>query len=57
MKAPQINLPALLLAFAITGLIADTMPVPGLRAGVIAQTSNWVTATIQAPATAAVAPR
>uniref|UniRef100_B8HZ62 Uncharacterized protein n=1 Tax=Cyanothece sp. (strain PCC 7425 / ATCC 29141) TaxID=395961 RepID=B8HZ62_CYAP4 len=33
------------------------MPVPGLRAGVVAKTANWVTATIQAPAAAALAPR
>uniref|UniRef100_B8HS47 Uncharacterized protein n=1 Tax=Cyanothece sp. (strain PCC 7425 / ATCC 29141) TaxID=395961 RepID=B8HS47_CYAP4 len=57
MKTTQINLPALILSFAIVGLVADMMPVPGLRAGVIAQSANWVTATIQAPASAAIAPR
>uniref|UniRef100_B8HZI6 Uncharacterized protein n=1 Tax=Cyanothece sp. (strain PCC 7425 / ATCC 29141) TaxID=395961 RepID=B8HZI6_CYAP4 len=57
MKATQINVPALILSFAIVGLIADTMPVPGLRARVVTQSANWITATIQAPATAAVAPR
>uniref|UniRef100_B8HZN4 Uncharacterized protein n=1 Tax=Cyanothece sp. (strain PCC 7425 / ATCC 29141) TaxID=395961 RepID=B8HZN4_CYAP4 len=33
------------------------MLVPGLQAGVIVQAANWVTATIQTPTNASVAPR
>uniref|UniRef100_B8HZB6 Uncharacterized protein n=1 Tax=Cyanothece sp. (strain PCC 7425 / ATCC 29141) TaxID=395961 RepID=B8HZB6_CYAP4 len=57
MKVPRINLPALILSFTIVGLIADILLALGLRAGGVAQSANWVAATIQAPAIAGVAPR
>uniref|UniRef100_B8HLR9 Uncharacterized protein n=1 Tax=Cyanothece sp. (strain PCC 7425 / ATCC 29141) TaxID=395961 RepID=B8HLR9_CYAP4 len=57
MKISNINVSALLLSFAIVGLIADTMPAPGLQPGIISQTANWIATTIQSPATAAIAPR
>uniref|UniRef100_B8HWQ8 Uncharacterized protein n=1 Tax=Cyanothece sp. (strain PCC 7425 / ATCC 29141) TaxID=395961 RepID=B8HWQ8_CYAP4 len=52
MKPGKISLPTLVLSFAIVGLMADTLPVPGLKAGIVAQTSTWMINTIQAPARA-----
>lgn len=53
MKPTKIHLPTLITTFALVGLIADIVPVPGLGDGVLIQSMQKIGNIFQPPSQAA----